>query len=965
MSRGGGSAFSSMSEVESAKDLRSEKLNTHLNSKDTWNNPEVEKVKICFRRNDPFILAQWNLRGLNSKTKTDTINSIDCNVLCLQEINHPTINNPYLILKDVLDCKERDQSVRGGGTLSLSNLPISSKKVIHVNKDSNLVRLVIDNIIPIWLCNIYLNKGSTKQIQKLFKTIQTEIPERERANLVIVGDFNVNISDDDLMKVKLITKICKTFSLQLLKPTFHTRPSSGTTLDFLITGSGISAELITQRPSLSDHHILYWKITLKPLIKLSSLKLPNRALGVSITRASILNDNVYDAQSLLTTFLQNRRRVRAKSLIKMKRRKWDNSIYREILVKFQEDASIMKEICEYWESFWDDIEKKRFSNLSKEAFDGIRLICKYHLFDKREGSLVNQLLQDNGDIICDPNEIARALINSLKKIQIDTELPQYSHDLPFPHLPDLEDLQIDEILTELSSGKAISYDLFSDTVLKDPQMRTKLKPLLRNLWSDELNKIPELGEIFKSRLVALNKVHPKIPTCGDFRPIIVMSAIVKIMESRWLPKLKAYLVERLCPCQTGFVTGQGIFSNITRAINRIKSRTDSGKNVFGLFIDFKSAYNFARHDILFDRLNGILTPEEIAFQKAIYDKITIHLGSSSFSPNVGVAQGSILSPAFFDIYSESLLWELHKLLPLDDIFAYADDILILCEDKTILEKCIKIIEEWSSKNNLQINKNKSAIVEYRNRRSKKTNLQVGNLFLGYPILDSYKYLGTHLNSKLSLKKQLDHISRKTHFIKHQISPLLYHASLKLKQNLWNLFVRPLFEFALPLYYVEKAISNKKKLDSILRSTFREFVGLKRNVEVSIIETLLNYHPEEVSAHLQYINEAKWEARKLGEIYIPQYDPNPLARFPLGSNPCKYLPKDLIKYVNTQTCLCPCCKAQGFSVRCNSKHLKKYHDIRIVTFDEILGQTPKIQSEPIANLIRANLKILQDFLDKSI
>ncbi len=197
------------------------------------------------------------------------------------------------------------------------------------------------------------------------------------------------------------------------------------------------------------------------------------------------------------------------------------------------------------------------------------------------------------------------------------------------------------------------------------------------------------------------------------------------MECRWLPKLKEYLIQTLCPSQTGFVPGQGVFTNIYRAMRRIIDRTNQKKPVFALFIDFKSAYNHTRHDLLFERLKGILSENEIKFQQAIYDRLTIQSDNSFFKPNLGVAQGSVISPALFDIYTESLLWEINKLLPLKDIFAYADDIMILCDEINTLKKCIQIIEKWSEENNMKINKNKSAVLEFVHRRKKVTNLKQG------------------------------------------------------------------------------------------------------------------------------------------------------------------------------------------------------------------------------------------------
>ena len=127
------------------------------------------------------------------------------------------------------------------------------------------------------------------------------------------------------------------------------------------------------------------------------------------------------------------------------------------------------------------------------------------------------------------------------------------------------------------------------------------------------------------------------------------------MECGWLPKLQEYVISKLCPSQTGFVPGQGVFTNIFRAIRRIKERTNNKQHIYGLFIDFKSAYNYTRHDLLFERLEKVLDKDEIAFQKAIYDKILIQAENSTFRPNLGVAQGSVISPSLFDIYTEPLL----------------------------------------------------------------------------------------------------------------------------------------------------------------------------------------------------------------------------------------------------------------------------------------------------------------------
>lgn len=75
-------------------------------------------------------------------------------------------------------------------------------------------------------------------------------------------------------------------------------------------------------------------------------------------------------------------------------------------------------------------------------------------------------------------------------------------------------------------------------------------------------------------------------------------------------------------------------------------------------------------------------------------------------------QGSVLSPQLlFNIYIDDLLDRLTALGA--TVLAYADHILVASDSKLQLIDSINAIDNWSKENGININTNKSAILEIR------------------------------------------------------------------------------------------------------------------------------------------------------------------------------------------------------------------------------------------------------------
>jgi hypothetical protein len=194
----------------------------------------------------------------------------------------------------------------------------------------------------------------------------------------------------------------------------------------------------------------------------------------------------------------------------LRRKKFENEIL-GILLYSEEVSDVRKEIKQYWKSQYAVNELVRFSEEQKEAFSFIRKVFKYHVYEKRDGSIVNAVLDLDGTIISDPDKVNQILIRRMKEVQFSQLQPVYTGDGPFYTLDPLSEEEFCKIIRRLAREKALAYDLISDDVYG--QIRSTI---LRDIWSIDLG-LEDYSRIFQCRLVALNKDHPRVPTYDIFQ----------------------------------------------------------------------------------------------------------------------------------------------------------------------------------------------------------------------------------------------------------------------------------------------------------------------------------------------------------------------------------------------------------------------------------------------------------------
>ena len=76
----------------------------------------------------------------------------------------------------------------------------------------------------------------------------------------------------------------------------------------------------------------------------------------------------------------------------------------------------------------------------------------------------------------------------------------------------------------------------------------------------------------------------------------------------------------------------------------------------------------------------------------------------------------------------------------------------------------------------------------------------------------------------------------------------------------------MYEFALPIFSAESAVTRKEKLQKLLRASFRSYMGLKKTVKLDLLTELMGYDLVMRSIQLKHISEQKWISRCQGELY---------------------------------------------------------------------------------------------------
>ena len=230
----------------------------------------------------------------------------------------------------------------------------------------------------------------------------------------------------------------------------------------------------------------------------------------------------------------------------------------------------------------------------------------------------------------------------------------------------------------------------------------------------------------------------------------------------------AHLADRdlISGVQWRFTPGKSTITSLLSIFHDILQLLEHGADVAHTFFDLRKAFDSVPHLPLLQKLKDIGLEQHVLQWLTSYlsdrqQRVVVDGATSNVSPVLsGVPQGSVLGLLLFLVYINCVS------LPLSEgsrISMYADDILLSKpinhpDNYDDLQRDIDAIQECISNCHLTLNPSKSKYLIACRRR--QPHLPPTRLFIGRDVLeqvDSYRYLGVLVTSKLSWADHINHI----------------------------------------------------------------------------------------------------------------------------------------------------------------------------------------------------------------
>lgn len=382
----------------------------------------------------------------------------------------------------------------------------------------------------------------------------------------------------------------------------------------------------------------------------------------------------------------------------------------------------------------------------------------------------------------------------------------------------------------INPKKAPGHDLISGKMLRElPDICIKLISYIFNA----IMKIGYFPVVWKiAQIIMIPKPGKDVTQTSSYRPISLLPALSKLFEKLLLTKLQYILDDkRIIPNhQFGFRNQHGTIEQVHRIVNTIKTALDERKYCSAVFLDVAQAFDKVWQDGLVLKIETLLPYQYHAVLKSYLSnrKFYVKVNESKSelcNISAGVPQGSVLGPILYLLYTSDL--------PTSESIitsTFADDTAIMATNKNPqtasrdLQEHLAKIEKWMMKWRIKANESKSVHVTFTLHKRTCPMVKLNNISI--PQHNDVKYLGLHLDRRLTWKK---HIESKRKQIKIKYSKLYWMMrrnsalSIDNKLLLYKSVIKPIWTYGIQLWGTTSA-SNREIIQRTQSKILRSITG---------------------------------------------------------------------------------------------------------------------------------------------
>lgn len=824
---------------------------------------------------------QWNIRGhrANCRELDILLKQFKPSVVALQETlttatKELRINNFNCISKPASsDFARRGVSLYIRNSIFYDNIPLSS------DLEAAAARVSLNKTITI--CTLYLSPSTVISKIKLESLIH-QLPRP----FLLLGDFNGHSSfwgsADTNNQGKVIEDFISDHSLCLLNtgsPTFCASSGSLTHVDLSICDPSLFLDLEWQVHSDlcgSDHFPIltsFKKKTEESCREFWKFKAANWSLYEQLVKEELTLQVLEDSEDPILQFSEILLQCAEKSIpkyhakpnlvktpwfdeeckkLKNERKKAQRQFHKapsdENKMKYQAlrakcRLTFKKKKKESWEKFCSSLSFK--TNTQKVW----KIIKKINGKNSRESL---KCLKVNDRVISNKKEVADILANTFHQ---NSSSENYCEEFQSVKR------NAEKKPCDFQKDSAQDYNLlFNINELKDaitktnnsapgpdeihyqfirhlpPEVLTILLSLFNYIWSSDF--FPSSWK--EAIIIAIPKPGKDHSNPSNYRPIALTSCLCKTMErmvyTRLLWKLEA--VRALDISQCGFRKNHSTTDHLVGYETFIRNALINGDHVVSVLFDLEKAYDTTwKYGILQDLASldfiGNLPIFIAKFLSNRHFYVRLHSTMSDlFVQEMGVPQGSILSPLLFNLKVNNIV---KAVKPGLEKYLFVDDFTISVKGKTLagierqLQLCINDLQKWVMRNGFKLSTSKTECIHFHRKRCQVLEPDIYLAGQRLRVSNKVKFLGVIFDSKLSFLPHIKFLKQACQSglnVLKVISHTDWGADKLTLLRLYRSLVRPKLDYGCVVYGSARE-SYLKALDPIHHQGLRIALGAFR------------------------------------------------------------------------------------------------------------------------------------------